>query len=149
MNGWFATGSMMQRAFSPRTPGQGKQGEYKEPNHELSIKNFAISLHARAAAFARLGEEIKGSKQIMKSEEAMICWSPRLEGKENFLVLARTLCDSLVRRGRVAKKIDKVCQIPSLELRDVRGTENEGRKVAMHLVKRCCDRTLRALPHQR
>jgi hypothetical protein len=37
----------------------GKQGEYKEPNQELSIKNFAISLHARAAAFARLGEEIK------------------------------------------------------------------------------------------
>jgi hypothetical protein len=28
-------------------------------NPELSIKNFAISLHARAAAFARLGEEIK------------------------------------------------------------------------------------------
>jgi hypothetical protein len=37
----------------------GRQGEYKEPNQELSIKNFAISLHARAAAFARLGEEIK------------------------------------------------------------------------------------------
>ncbi len=37
----------------------GKQGEYKEPNQELSIKNFAISLHARAAAFARSGEEIK------------------------------------------------------------------------------------------
>ena len=37
----------------------GKRGEYKEPNQELSIKNFAISLHARAAAFARMGEEIK------------------------------------------------------------------------------------------
>ena len=37
----------------------GKRGEYKEPNEELSIKNFAISLHARAAAFARMGEEIK------------------------------------------------------------------------------------------
>ncbi len=36
----------------------GKRGEYKEPNQELSIKNFAISLHARAAAFARMGEEI-------------------------------------------------------------------------------------------
>lgn len=37
----------------------GKRGEYQEPNQELSIKNFAISLHARAAAFARLGEEVK------------------------------------------------------------------------------------------
>ena len=37
----------------------GKRGEYKEPNEELSIKNFAISLHARAAAFARMGEELK------------------------------------------------------------------------------------------
>jgi hypothetical protein len=37
----------------------GKRGEYKEPNQELSIKNFSISLHARAAAFARMGEEIK------------------------------------------------------------------------------------------
>ena len=37
----------------------GRKGEYKEPNPELSIKNFAISLHARAAAFARMGEEIK------------------------------------------------------------------------------------------
>ncbi|HEY6999763.1 MAG TPA: PaeR7I family type II restriction endonuclease [Candidatus Binatia bacterium] len=37
----------------------GKRGEYKEPNEELSIKSFAISLHARAAAFARAGEEIK------------------------------------------------------------------------------------------
>ena len=30
----------------------GKRGEYKEPHEELSIRNFAISLHARAAAFA-------------------------------------------------------------------------------------------------
>jgi hypothetical protein len=37
----------------------GKRGEYKEPNEELSIKNLAISLHARAAAFARMGEDIK------------------------------------------------------------------------------------------
>jgi hypothetical protein len=37
----------------------GRKGEYKEPNPELSIKNLAISLHARAAAFARMGEEIK------------------------------------------------------------------------------------------
>lgn len=33
---------------------QGKRGEYTEPNDELSIRNFAISLHARAAAFARV-----------------------------------------------------------------------------------------------
>lgn len=31
----------------------GKRGEYREPNEELTIRNFAISLHARAAAFAR------------------------------------------------------------------------------------------------
>ena len=37
----------------------GKRGEYKQSNEELSIKNFAVSLHARAAAFARVGEEIK------------------------------------------------------------------------------------------
>lgn len=37
----------------------GRRGKYSEPNDELSIKNFAISLHARAAAFAKLGEEMK------------------------------------------------------------------------------------------
>lgn len=37
----------------------GKKGQYKEPNEELSIKNFAISLHSRAAAFARMGGETK------------------------------------------------------------------------------------------
>lgn len=37
----------------------GKRGGYQEPNPELSIKNFAISLQARAAAFARAGKELK------------------------------------------------------------------------------------------
>lgn len=37
----------------------GRKGEYKEPNEELSIKNFGISLHARAGAFARTGQEVK------------------------------------------------------------------------------------------
>ena len=37
----------------------GKKGKFDEPNHELSIKNFAISLHARAAAFAKMGEDLK------------------------------------------------------------------------------------------
>jgi hypothetical protein len=37
----------------------GRRGEYKEPNEELSIRNFAISLHARSAAFAKMGEDIK------------------------------------------------------------------------------------------
>jgi Restriction endonuclease XhoI len=37
----------------------GKRGEYREPNSELSIRNFAISLHARAGAFARAGKELK------------------------------------------------------------------------------------------
>jgi hypothetical protein len=33
---------------------KGRRGEYAEPNSELGIRNFAISLHARAAAFAKL-----------------------------------------------------------------------------------------------
>jgi len=37
----------------------GKRGRYHEPNTELSIRNFAISLHARAAAFAQAGRELK------------------------------------------------------------------------------------------
>lgn len=37
----------------------GSRGQYREPNDELSIKNFAISLHARAVAFARAGNELK------------------------------------------------------------------------------------------
>jgi hypothetical protein len=32
----------------------GARGAYAQPNAELSIRNFAISLHARAMAFARL-----------------------------------------------------------------------------------------------
>jgi len=37
----------------------GIRGQYREPNDELSIRNFAISLHARAAAFAQAGKELK------------------------------------------------------------------------------------------
>jgi len=37
----------------------GRRGEYSEPNNELNIRNFAISLHARAAAFAQAGKELK------------------------------------------------------------------------------------------
>ncbi len=43
----------------------GKRGEYTQPNRELSISNFAISLHARAAAFARTGMEL----QVIKLDE--------------------------------------------------------------------------------
>ena len=32
----------------------GIRGAYSQPNEELSIRNFAISLHARVAAFAQL-----------------------------------------------------------------------------------------------
>ena len=32
----------------------GHRGKFKQPNSELSIRNFAISLHARAAAFAKV-----------------------------------------------------------------------------------------------
>lgn len=34
----------------------GAKGRYSEPNSEVGIRNFCISLHARAAAFARLHE---------------------------------------------------------------------------------------------
>jgi len=34
----------------------GSKGQYLEPNSEIGIRNFCISLHARAAAFARLHE---------------------------------------------------------------------------------------------
>lgn len=37
----------------------GRRGQYCEPNNELSIRNFAISLHARAAAFAQAGKELR------------------------------------------------------------------------------------------
>ena len=57
----------MQPAFSPRTF-KRVSGEYKEPNQELSIKNFAISLHARAAAFVRMGEDIKVLKETTNNE---------------------------------------------------------------------------------
>jgi hypothetical protein len=43
----------------------GKRGEYTQPNRELSIDNFAISLHARAAAFARTGMEL----QVIRRDE--------------------------------------------------------------------------------
>ena len=33
----------------------GKRGIVTQSSEELSIKNFAISLHARASAFARMG----------------------------------------------------------------------------------------------
>ena len=33
---------------------KGVKGHFDEPNKELSIRNFAISLYARAAAFANL-----------------------------------------------------------------------------------------------
>lgn len=33
----------------------GLRGEYREPNAEIGIRRFCIALHARAAAFARLG----------------------------------------------------------------------------------------------
>jgi hypothetical protein len=42
----------------------GRRGEYLEPNKELSIRNFAISLQARAGAFAQAGKELK----VLESE---------------------------------------------------------------------------------
>ncbi len=37
----------------------GSRGKFHEPNIELSIRNFAISLHARSAAFAQAGKELE------------------------------------------------------------------------------------------
>ena len=36
----------------------GRRGQFSEPNAELSIQHFAISLHARAAAFATLPRKL-------------------------------------------------------------------------------------------
>lgn len=46
----------------------GKKGKFSEPNDELSIRNFAISLHARAAAFAKMGEQLKVLERGAKSK---------------------------------------------------------------------------------
>lgn len=40
--------------FFTSTAADGIKGRYSQPNVELSIRNFAISLHAHVAAFARL-----------------------------------------------------------------------------------------------
>jgi hypothetical protein len=41
--------------FFTSNAAEGINGQFKQPNKELSIKNFAISLHAKAAAFAKIG----------------------------------------------------------------------------------------------
>ncbi|MDK9725601.1 MAG: PaeR7I family type II restriction endonuclease [Sterolibacteriaceae bacterium MAG5] len=40
--------------FFTSAANSGRQGQFSQPNPELGIRNFALSLHARAAAFARL-----------------------------------------------------------------------------------------------
>jgi hypothetical protein len=40
--------------FFTSNASDGMRGRFREPNEELSIKNFARSLHARAAAFAKV-----------------------------------------------------------------------------------------------
>lgn len=40
--------------FFTSTAQDGLRGRYRQPNEELGIRNFAVSLHARAAAFAKL-----------------------------------------------------------------------------------------------
>lgn len=52
-------GQVWAACFFTSNATRGKKGQYQEPNEELSSKNFAISLHARAAAFARMGEGLK------------------------------------------------------------------------------------------
>ena len=46
-------------SFFTSSAASGRRGAFQEPNQELSIKNFAISLQARAAAFARVGKELR------------------------------------------------------------------------------------------
>jgi len=41
--------------FFTSNASDGVNGKFTQPNPELSIRNFAISLHARAAAFAQIG----------------------------------------------------------------------------------------------
>ncbi len=56
---WCASARLYDAAcFFTSNSRTGRRGEYKEPNPELNVKNFAISLQARAAAFARMGEEL-------------------------------------------------------------------------------------------
>jgi type II restriction enzyme len=40
--------------FLTSNTSDGLRGKFSQPNPELSIKNFAISLHARAAAIAKI-----------------------------------------------------------------------------------------------
>lgn len=40
--------------FFTSTQDGGSKGRYRQPNEELSIRNFAVSLHAKATAFAKL-----------------------------------------------------------------------------------------------
>lgn len=40
--------------FLTSNASDGLKGKFRQPNQELSIKNFAISLHARASAFAKI-----------------------------------------------------------------------------------------------
>ena len=41
--------------FFTSNSSDGLRGQFNEPNRELSIRNFGISLHAQAAAFAKIG----------------------------------------------------------------------------------------------
>jgi hypothetical protein len=45
--------------FFTSSAAAGRKGKFTEPSEELSIKNFAISLHARSAAFAKMGDEVE------------------------------------------------------------------------------------------
>jgi hypothetical protein len=40
----------------------GRKGKFTQPSRELSIRNFAISLHARAAAFAQVKADRKSGE---------------------------------------------------------------------------------------
>jgi hypothetical protein len=51
---WKTRAGQKQRQGGKSGVKDGLKGKYTEPNGELGIRNFAVSLAARAASFARL-----------------------------------------------------------------------------------------------
>jgi hypothetical protein len=57
VSAWCANYCMMQHdaaCFLTSSASGGLKGKFNQPNEELGIRNFAISLHARASAFAKM-----------------------------------------------------------------------------------------------
>ena len=48
----------------------GLKGKFKQPNPELAVRNFAVSLHARASAFAQVPVATQFANQLTVTETA-------------------------------------------------------------------------------